>query len=137
MISSKIQENEIWRKYRICEKDRAKSLQSLLCFLLIMFIHALLTWIPKKRCLVQIFIIMLNALLSIYKDLKLLMHISVPMNKEILEKFFGNSIKFCESDRKNQSSMVFSSSMNLTDVINTLWSLNGVKSAGQTIRENL
>ena len=102
-----------------------------------MFIHALLTWIPKKRCLVQIFIIMLNALLSIYKDLKLLMHPSVPMNKEILEKFFGNSIKFSESDRKNQSSMVFSSSMNLTDVINTLWSLNGVKSAGQTIRENL
>ena len=43
--------------------------------------------------------------------------------KIFLEEFFGNSIQFCESDRQNQSSMVFSSSMDITDVINTLCSL--------------
>ena len=134
----------------------------------------------------QIFIIMLTALLSTYKDLKLLMRTQylwtknklvkrfifqnyikfvdeiistgngitlaeilnmINTNEDIdiknnevkifLEEFFGNSIQFCKSDRQNQSSMVFFSSMNITDVINTLWSLNGVKSASRTIRDKL
>ena len=42
--------------------------------MLVMFIHVLLTWTPINERLVQIFIIMLTALLSTYKDLKLLMH---------------------------------------------------------------
>ena len=40
--------------------------------------------------------------------------------KICLEKFFENSIQFRESDRPNKSSMVFSSSLDITDVINTL-----------------
>ena len=61
----------------------------------------------------------------------------IPMDKEILEEFFGNSIQFCESDRQNQFSMVFYSSMDITDVINTLRPLDGAKSAARTIREKL
>ena len=57
--------------------------------------------------------------------------------KIFLEKFFENSIQFCESDKQNQSSMVFSSSMDITDVIHTLRSLDGVKSSARTIRDKL
>ena len=57
--------------------------------------------------------------------------------KIFLEEFFGKSLQFCESDRQNQSSIVFSSSMDITDVINTFRSLDGVKSAAQTIRGKL
>ena len=57
--------------------------------------------------------------------------------KIFLEEFFGNSIQFCKSDKQNLSSMVFFSSMDITDVINTLCSLNGVKSASRTIRDKL
>ena len=53
------------------------------------------------------------------------------------EEFFGNSIHFCKSDRQNQSSMVFSSSMDITDFINTLQLLDSVKSAEETIRDKL
>ena len=53
------------------------------------------------------------------------------------EEFFGNSIQFCKSDRQNQSSMVFCSSIDITDFINTLQSLDSVKSAAQTIRDKL
>ena len=55
--------------------------------------------------------------------------------KIFLEEFFGNSIQFCETDRQNQSSMVFSTPIDITDVINTLRSLHGVKSAAQTHRK--
>ena len=54
--------------------------------------------------------------------------------KVFIEKFFGNSIQFCESYIQKQSSMVFSSSLDITDVINTLRSLDGVKSAARNIR---
>ena len=57
--------------------------------------------------------------------------------KNFLEEFFGDSIQFCESDRQNQSTMVYSSSLDITDVINTLRSLDGVKSAAQIIRDKL
>ena len=57
--------------------------------------------------------------------------------KIFLEEFFENSIQLCESDRQDQFSMVFSSSLHVTDAINTLCSLNGVKSAAQTIRNKL
>ena len=57
--------------------------------------------------------------------------------KIFLEEFFGKSLQFCESERQNQSSMVFSSPMDITDVINTFRSLDGVKSAAQTIRDKL
>ena len=53
MIYNQIQGNGISRKYRICEKGRAKSLQEAAMFLAsvaAMFIHALLTWIPTKGC---------------------------------------------------------------------------------------
>ena len=54
--------------------------------------------------------------------------------KVFIEKFFGNSIQFCESYIQKQSSMVFSSPLDITDVINTLRSLDGVKSAARNIR---
>ena len=63
---------------------------------------------------------------------------SIPMKVKIFpEEFFGNSIQFCKSDRQNQSSMVFCSSIDITDFINTLQSLDSVKSAAQTIRDKL
>ena len=55
--------------------------------------------------------------------------------KNFLEEFFGDSIQFCESDRQNQSTMVYSSLLDITDVINTLRSLDGVKSTAQIIRD--
>ena len=57
--------------------------------------------------------------------------------KNFLEEFFGDSIQFCESDRQNQSTMVYSSSLDVTDVINTLRSLDGVKSTAQITRDKL
>ena len=60
--------------------------------------------------------------------------------KIFLEEFFGNSIQFfesCESERQNQSSVVLSSSMDITDVINTLLLVDAFKSASRTIREKL
>ena len=37
--------------------------------------------------------------------------------KIFLTEFFGRSIQFCESDKQNQSPMVFSSSLDITDLV--------------------
>ena len=46
-----------------------KLYERLLCFLLIMFIHVLLTWIPTKGYLVQVFNVILTPLLRTHKSL--------------------------------------------------------------------
>ena len=57
--------------------------------------------------------------------------------KSFLVEFLGDSIQFCESDRKNKPLMVFSSSLDISDVINTLRALHRVKVAAKVIRSKL
>ena len=57
--------------------------------------------------------------------------------KSVLVEFLGDSIQFCELNRKNQSLMVFSSSLDISDVINTLLALDSVKVAAKVIRSKL
>ena len=57
--------------------------------------------------------------------------------KRYLEELMGDSIQFCKSDIKNQSTMVCSSSLSVVDVMNTLRSLNSIKTAVQVIRRKL
>ena len=52
----------------------------------------------------------------------------------LLEEF-GDSIKFCNLERKNKSQFVFSSLIQLDDVVNSVCSMNVVKTAAVTIRE--
>ena len=57
--------------------------------------------------------------------------------KMFLEESFGNQIQFWDSDKKNQSSFVFSSSVDIKDVINVLRSINTIKSAANILRQPL
>ena len=61
-------------------------------------------------------------------------------NKDIklfLVKLFGSSIQFCPSERKNESLMVFSSEIELQDIVKKMRSLDNVKTAAATIRQSL
>ena len=57
--------------------------------------------------------------------------------KCLLLEEFGDNIKFCNPEKKNESQFVFSSSIQLDDVVNSLRRMNVVKSAAATIREAL
>ena len=57
--------------------------------------------------------------------------------KSFLVEFLGDSIQFCELDRKNQPLMVLSSSLDISDVINTLRALDSVKVQAKVIRSKL
>ena len=61
-------------------------------------------------------------------------------NKEIklfLVELFGSSIQFCPSERKNESLMVFSSEIELQDIVKKMRSLDNIKTAAATIRQSL
>ena len=61
-------------------------------------------------------------------------------NKQIisaLSEELGKSIQFCTPDRKNQSLFVYSSSVSTADIINTIRSLDTIKSAAKSIRTAL
>ena len=53
-----------------------------------------------------------------------------------LEESFGNQIQFCDSSKKNQSSFVFSSSVDIKVVINVLRSIDTIKSATNISRQS-
>ena len=57
--------------------------------------------------------------------------------KTVLEEHCGDDVQFCDSERKNESSMVFSSEINITDVVNIVRYLDSIKSAAKAIREAL
>ena len=57
--------------------------------------------------------------------------------KIFLEESFGNQIPFCESDKKNQLSFAFSSSVDIKDVNNVLRSINTLKSAANILQQPL
>ena len=57
--------------------------------------------------------------------------------KMFLEESFGNQIQFCDSDKKNQSSFVFSSSVDIKDEINVLRSIDAIKSAANIFQQSL
>ena len=54
----------------------------------------------------------------------------------LLEEF-GDNIKFCNPERKNESQFVFSSSIQLDDVVNSLRRMNVVKSAAAKVTQAL
>ena len=56
--------------------------------------------------------------------------------KMFLEESFGNQIQFCDSDKKNQSPFVFSSSVDIKDVVNLLRSIDTIKSAANILRQS-
>ena len=61
-------------------------------------------------------------------------------NKEIksfLIDELGDTISFCQPERKNQSQFVFSSSIDVNHVVNSLRNLNVIKEAAITIRKSL
>ena len=170
MICNKIQHNRISRKYRICEKGRAKNVQEATIFLadhiytriadlntnermfkadIYYHVTCFTKYIQRFKTTNASFknyIRFIDEIIShgngitpseIYDMINTNEDTEIKNNeaKIFLEEFFGNSIQFCETDRQNQSSMVFSSPIDITDVINTLWSLHGVKSAAQTQRK--
>lgn len=57
--------------------------------------------------------------------------------KSTLIDHFGDKIQFCESDRKNQSMFVFSSSIKTSDILNTLRSIDTIKSAADILWQAL
>ena len=57
--------------------------------------------------------------------------------KTFLVEAFGEEIKFCDPERKNQSQFVFSSSVKVEDVINFLRNLDVARTAGTEIRKVL
>ena len=57
--------------------------------------------------------------------------------KMFLKERFENQIQFCDSDKLNQSSFVFSSSGDIKDVINVLHSIDTIKSAASILRQSL
>ena len=169
MICNKIQDNGISRKYRICEKGRARSLREAAMFLTDHVYTRIADLDTNERVFSADIYYHVNCFTKYIQRFKTANTSSVPMNKEqtgkrfifqnyikfidkiisrgngitlseirdmintneeidiknneikiFLEEFFGNSSQFCESDKQNQSSMIFSSSMDITDVINTL-----------------
>ena len=59
-----------------------------------------------------------------------------------LVELFGSSIQFCSSERKNESLMVFSimvfsSEIELQDIVKKMRSLDSIKTAAATIRQSL
>ena len=180
VICDKIQNNDISRKYRICEKGRAESLREAAMFLadhvytripdlntdermfsadiychvncftkyIQRFKIANATSVPKskeqtgKRFIFQNYIKFIDQVITrgngiTLSEIRDMININEDINikknevKNFPEEVFGDSIQFCESDRQNQSTMVYSSSLDITDVINTLRSLDGVKSASK------
>ena len=57
--------------------------------------------------------------------------------KLFLVELFGSSIQFCPSERKNESLMVFSSEIELQDIVKKMRSLDNIKTAAATIRQSL
>ena len=60
-------------------------------------------------------------------------------NKEVkcfLIEEFEHDIKFCESERKNESQFVFPVATKVEDVINSLLQTNTVKSASEVINNH-
>ena len=61
-------------------------------------------------------------------------------NKEIkmfISEHFSDSITFCKSERENKSLFVFSSNVGIEDILNSLRSLDSIKSAALDIRRAL
>ena len=57
--------------------------------------------------------------------------------KSFITDSFGDNIQFCYSERQNESMFVFSSKVNIQDVIDKLRSLDGIKLAAKTLRKSL
>ena len=57
--------------------------------------------------------------------------------KSTLSERLGKSIQFCTPDRTNQSLFVYSMSVSTEDIINTIRSLDKIKSAAKSIRTAL
>ena len=57
--------------------------------------------------------------------------------KMFLEESFGNQIQFCDFNKKNQSSFVFSSSVDIKDVINVLRAIDTINSAAIILWQSL
>ena len=57
--------------------------------------------------------------------------------KNFLKEESSDEIQFCESDKKNQLSLFFSSSIKMTDIVNILCSIDTITSAAKLIRESL
>ena len=57
--------------------------------------------------------------------------------KGFLIKEFGDSISFCDPERKNQSLFAFSSSIEVQDVINSLQNIDVAKTAAIEITKSL
>ena len=57
--------------------------------------------------------------------------------KLFITEFFGGSIQMCYSERKNESMFMYSSKIDIQDVIDKLRSLDGVKIAAQKLRKSL
>ena len=55
--------------------------------------------------------------------------------KTYLTDIFGSEIQFAPSERKNELSMVFSSSISIDDVIKRLRSIDSTKLAAKNIRD--
>ena len=54
-----------------------------------------------------------------------------------LVESFDFFIRFCPSERKNESSMFFSSEIELQDIVNKMYSLDNIKTAAATMRQSL
>ena len=57
--------------------------------------------------------------------------------KNYISETFGESIQFCKSERKNESLLVFSSSISMADVINTVRATDVIKEAAVEMRNAL
>ena len=57
--------------------------------------------------------------------------------KSFISDSFGDNIQFCSSEQQNESMFVFSSKVNIQDVIDKLRSLDGIKLAAKKLRKSL
>ena len=57
--------------------------------------------------------------------------------KMFLTEIFHDEVQFCNSERKNQSAFVFSSSVKLNDVVNMLRSMDATKAAASELRRSI
>ena len=57
--------------------------------------------------------------------------------KSFISDAFGDNIQFCYSELQSESMFVFSSKVNIQDVIDKLRSLDGIKLAAKKLRKSL
>ena len=128
-----MQNNGISKKFKICEKNQAKNLREAAKFLEDNVYTRIADLNTDERMLSGITLTEIRDMINTKEDIDM-------KNNEVksfLVEFLEDSIQFCESDRKNQPLMVFSSSLDISDVINTLRALDSVKVAAKVIRSKL